>query len=51
MEPDELKTTVAGEIDARSQELSELSLKIHSNPELAFRAHLTTLYGDHLEDI
>ena len=37
MEPDELKTTVAGEIDARSQELGELSLKIHSHPELAFQ--------------
>jgi len=37
LELDELKTTVAGEIDARSQELSELSLKIHSNPELAFQ--------------
>ena len=37
METDELKATVAGEIDSRSQELSELSLKIHSNPELAFQ--------------
>lgn len=33
---DELKASVAGEIDARRGELSELCLKIHSNPELGF---------------
>ena len=33
----ELKVQVVGEVDARHQQLSELSLKIHSNPELAFQ--------------
>jgi len=33
----ELKVQVVGEVDARHQKLSELSLKIHSNPELAFQ--------------
>ena len=32
-----LKASVAGEIDACCQQLGELSLKIHSNPELAFQ--------------
>ena len=32
-----LKASVTGEIDARRHELSELSLKIHANPELGFR--------------
>jgi len=31
-----LKASVIGEIDARRHELSELSLKIHANPELGF---------------
>lgn len=31
-----LKASVTGEIDARHQQLSELSLKIHANPELGF---------------
>ncbi len=34
--PDELKKRVADEIDARRDELVELSLKIHANPETAF---------------
>ncbi len=32
-----LKASVIGEIDARCHQLSELSLKIHSNPELGFQ--------------
>jgi len=32
-----LKTSVVGEIDAHRQQLSELSLKIHANPEIAFQ--------------
>jgi len=34
---DNLKTLVTSEIDARYHQLSELSLKIHSNPELGFQ--------------
>jgi len=34
---EKLKAQVIGEIDARHHQLSELSLKIHSNPELAFQ--------------
>ena len=37
MDTEGLKTSVIGEIDARRQQLSELSLKIHSNPELGFQ--------------
>ncbi len=37
MDTQELKALVAGEIDARCHQLSELSLKIHSNPELGFQ--------------
>ena len=33
----ELKTLVIDEVDARRHQLSELSLKIHSNPELGFK--------------
>jgi len=33
---EKLKASVIGEIDARRHQLSELSLKIHSNPELGF---------------
>ena len=36
MDAGDLKSSVVDEIDARCQQLSELSLKIHSNPELAF---------------
>ena len=36
MNTEKLKTSVIGEIDARRQQLSELSLKIHANPELGF---------------
>jgi len=32
----QLKASVTGEVDARRQQLKELSLKIHSNPELGF---------------
>ena len=34
---EKLKASVIGEIDARRHKLSELSLKIHSNPELGFQ--------------
>ena len=37
MDIERLKTSVVGEIDARRQQLSELSLKIHANPEIAFQ--------------
>ncbi len=33
---EQLKASVTGEVDARRQQLRELSLKIHSNPELGF---------------
>ncbi|MBI2980628.1 MAG: M20 family metallopeptidase [Chloroflexi bacterium] len=36
MEIKEIKSLVSGQIDARCQQLSELSLKIHANPELGF---------------
>ncbi len=34
---EKLKASAIGEIDARRHQLSELSLKIHSNPELGFQ--------------
>ena len=34
---EKLKASVIGEMDARRHQLSELSLKIHSNPELGFQ--------------
>ena len=37
MDIEELKAQVIGEIDTHQQQLSELSLKIHSNPELGFQ--------------
>jgi len=37
LDTQELKASVIGEIDARRHQLSELSLKIHSNPELGFQ--------------
>ena len=37
MDTEELKARVSGEIDARRHQFSELSLKIHSNPELGFQ--------------
>ena len=37
MDTERLKTSVVGVIDARRQQLSELSLKIHANPEIAFQ--------------
>jgi len=33
---EKLKASVTGEVDAQRQQLSELSLKIHDNPELGF---------------
>ncbi len=39
MDIGELKTAIAGEIDARFQELADLSRKIHDNPEVAFEEH------------
>ena len=37
MDIEKLKASAIGEIDARRHQLSELSLKIHSNPELGFQ--------------
>ena len=37
MDTEKLKTSVIDEIDARRDQLNELSLKIHANPELAFQ--------------
>lgn len=37
METKKLKSSVVNEIEARRNQLSELSLKIHSNPELGFQ--------------
>jgi len=37
LDTESLKASVMGEIDSRRHELSELSLKIHSNPELGFQ--------------
>ena len=37
MNTEKLKASAIDEIDARRQQLSELSLKIHSNPELGFQ--------------
>jgi metal-dependent amidase/aminoacylase/carboxypeptidase family protein len=34
---EKLKASAIGEIDARRQQLNELSLKIHANPEIAFQ--------------
>ncbi|MFC1912242.1 M20 family metallopeptidase [Chloroflexota bacterium] len=36
LEAGKLKSLVAGEVDSRRDELNELSLKIHDNPELGF---------------
>ena len=37
LDAEKLKTLVIDEIDARRDQLNELSLKIHANPELAFQ--------------
>ncbi len=37
MDTEKLKTSVIDKIDARRDQLNELSLKIHANPELAFQ--------------
>ena len=37
MGAEELKASVIGEIDTHRQQLNELSLKIHANPEIAFQ--------------
>jgi len=37
LDAEKLKVSAIGEIDARRQQLNELSLKIHANPELAFQ--------------
>lgn len=39
MDTAELKALVIDDIDARQQQLGDLSLKIHSNPELAFKEY------------
>jgi len=46
-----LKASVIGEIDARHHQLSELSLKIHANPELGFHEVKATAWlTRHLEE-
>jgi len=48
---EELKGQVSGEIDARRHQLSELSLKIHSNPELGFQeVKAATWLAQYLEE-
>jgi len=37
METEELKVRIQEEVDAHRQELIDLSLKIHANPELGWR--------------
>ena len=34
---EELKNSIISRVDSQSQQLSDLSLKIHANPELGFR--------------
>ncbi len=51
MDIEKLKTQVSSEIDARHHQLSELSLRIHSNPEIGFQevkavAWLTQYLGE-----
>ena len=51
MDIEELKGQVSGEIDARRHQLSELSLKIHSNPELGFQeVKAATWLAQYLEE-
>ena len=46
-----LKASVTGEIDAERHQLSELSLKIHANPELGFHeVEATTWLTQYLEE-
>ena len=46
-----LKASVIGEIDARRHQLSELSLKIHANPELGFQeVKAATWLAQYLEE-
>ena len=48
--PDELKQRVASEIDRRRDELVELSLRIHANPEIAFQERQASGWlADYLE--
>jgi len=48
---EELKGQVSSEIDARRHQLSELSLKIHSNPELGFQeVKAATWLAQYLEE-
>lgn len=48
--PDELKNRVAADIDGRRDELIDLSLKIHANPETAFmEAKASGWLSDYLE--
>ncbi|MFC2001097.1 M20 family metallopeptidase [Chloroflexota bacterium] len=50
MDTGKLKTSVTAEIDACSQQLGELSRKIHSNPELAFQEYqAATCLTEYLE--
>ena len=51
MDIEELKGQVSSEIDARRHQLSELSLKIHSNPELGFQeVKAATWLAQYLEE-
>ncbi|MBA7479376.1 p-aminobenzoyl-glutamate hydrolase subunit B [subsurface metagenome] len=48
---EKLKASVTGEIDAQRHQLSELSLKIHANPELGFHeVKATTWLTQYLEE-
>jgi amidohydrolase len=48
--PDELKQRLASEIDRRRDELVELSLRIHANPEIAFQEEKASGWlADYLE--
>ncbi len=51
MNTEKLKATVISEIDTHSNELRELSLKIHSNPELGFKeVKAATWLTDYLQE-
>ena len=51
LDVEKLKASVIGEIEARRHQLSELSLKIHANPELAFQeVKAVTWLAEYLEE-
>ena len=50
MDTGKLKESVAGEIDSRYGQLSDLSLKLHKNPEVAFEEHRASAWlAEYLE--